>query len=267
LGTVVAIGSQVDNAKIGDIVTGYYGWSEFVCVPAKGLTILNPPPGATELDFMGVLGMTGLTAYFGLFDVGQLKEGETLVVSGAAGATGSVVCQLGKIVGAKVIAIAGSDDKCKWLEEELGVDKAINYKSPNFVKDFKDSVGYLDVYFDNVGGEILDLCLSRLNKNARIALCGAISEYNQAKPRGIQNYLTLIGQRAKIQGFLVMDYAARFGEGQAKLGEWLAAGKLQRRFHLENGLKDTPQYLNELFNGKNTGKMIVQVSAKPASRL
>jgi hypothetical protein len=267
LGTVVAVGSEVSDIKVGDSVSGAPGWTELAKIPAKSLQVIKAPQGGVPLDFMGVLGMTGLTAYFGLTDIGEIKAGETLVVSGAAGATGSVVCQIGKIVGAKVIAIAGSDDKCQWLEQEVGVDKALNYKSPDFVKDFKQSVGYLDVYFDNVGGEILDLCLSRLNKNARIVMCGAISAYNETKPRGLQNYLSLIGQRAKMQGFIVMDYGARFGEARQKLAEWLAAGKLKRRFHIEKGLEGAPQYLNHLFEGKNTGKLLVQVSSRDNSKL
>jgi len=244
------------------------GWTEYTVLPEKSVSVLKIPEGATPLDFLGVLGMTGITAYYGLVEIGQIKAGETLVVSGAAGATGSVVCQLGKLLGAKVIAIAGADDKCKWLEDDLGVDKALNYKSPTFKKDFRDSVGYLDVYFDNVGGEILDLCLTRLNKNARIALCGAISAYNSSSPHGIQNYVTLIAQSASIRGLIVMDYAPHFEECRAKLGEWLGQGKLKRKFHIQNGLKDAPSHLRELYDGKNTGKMVIKVSAEaPEAKL
>ncbi|PVG04201.1 alcohol dehydrogenase [Serendipita vermifera] len=260
-GTILAVGSEVQGMKPGDIVEGSLGWTEYTVQPAKALHILPPPPkGADPLDYLGVLGFTGITAYFGITDVAQLKEGETLVVSGAAGATGSVVCQLGKLLGAKVVAIAGSEDKCQWLENDLGVDKALNYKSPTFVEDFKKAVGYLDVYFDNVGGEILDLCLGRLNKHARVALCGAISAYNEAKPRGIHGYLNLIAQGAKIQGFILTDYASRYGEARAQLSEWMAAGKLKRKFHIREGLERAPEYLNELFAGKNTGKMLLKVS-------
>jgi len=205
--------------------------------------------------------MSGMTAYFGLFDIGQIKAGETLVVSGAAGSVGSLVCQLGKIQGAKVIAIAGSDDKCEWLEKDLGVDKALNYKSATFQADFKSSVGYLDVYFDNVGGEILDLCLSRLNKGARIPLCGAISAYNAVgAPRGLTGYLNLISQRAKIEGFVVFDYAHRYREGEKAMADWLAAGRLKRKFHIVEGLPNAPEALNLLFTGGNSGKLVVKVS-------
>ncbi|KIJ51079.1 hypothetical protein M422DRAFT_158803, partial [Sphaerobolus stellatus SS14] len=175
LGTVIKGGK---NLKPGDIVRGTLGWCDYAIANEKELEKIVVPKGANELDFLATLGTPGLTAYFGLFDVGDVKAGETLVVSGAAGAVGTVVCQLGKIKGARVIALAGSDEKVSWLEKELGVDKAINYKSPTFVADFKKHVGYLDVYFDNVGGSTLDLCLGRLNKGARVALCGAISAYS-----------------------------------------------------------------------------------------
>lgn len=163
--------------------------------------MVSPGPGVKPLDYLGVIGSSGFTAYFGIKDVLQLKSGEKLVVSGAAGSVGAIVCQLAKKLGAKVYAIAGSPQKCDWLENDLGVDKAFDYKSPSFYSDFK-SIGFIDAYFDNVGGEILDFMLSRLNKDARIALCGAISAYNGVQYR-LKNYLSLISQRAKIQGFIV----------------------------------------------------------------
>jgi NADPH-dependent curcumin reductase CurA len=234
---------------------------------------VRPPEGSTAIDYLGPLGMTGMTAYFvclivytktvfpyltllqGLLDVGKVKAGDTLVVSGAAGATGSLVCQIGKLKGAKVIAIASSS-KCSYLKNELGVDAALDYKSPTFVKDFRDTVGYLDVFFDNVGGEILDLALTRLKKGARIVLCGAISAYNAVKqPEGIKNYLTLISQRAKIEGFVVFDYRDRYAEGEADMAKWIKEGKLKRRYHIEEGLEHCPQHLGLLFSGGNTGKL------------
>jgi NADPH-dependent curcumin reductase CurA len=191
----------------------------------------------------------------GLLDVGKIKAGETLVVSGAAGATGSLVCQIGKLKGAKVIALA-SASKCAYLVDELGVDAALDYKSPTFAKDFRDTVGYLDVFFDNVGGEILDLALTRLKKNARIVLCGAISAYNSAgQPEGIKNYLTLISQRAKIEGFIVFDYKDRYAEGETEMAKWIKEGKLKRKYQIEEGLEECPQHLGLLFSGGNTGKL------------
>ncbi|KAG9125479.1 hypothetical protein FRC07_007452 [Ceratobasidium sp. 392] len=254
-----------DKLKQGDIVHGQLGWAEYVVVDAKTLRKLSPPEGSTAIDYLGPLGMTGMTAYFGLLDVGQVKAGETLVVSGAAGATGSLVCQLGKLKGAKVIAIA-SGSKCDYLVNELGVDAALDYKSPTFAKEFKEKVGYLDVFFDNVGGEILDLALTRLNKGARIALCGAISAYNSAgQPEGIKNYLTLIAQRAKIQGFIVFDYKDQFAQGEADMAKWIKEGKLKRRYQIEEGLEQCPQHLGLLFSGGNTGKLLVKIS-KEASK-
>ncbi|KAG9051539.1 hypothetical protein FS837_004049 [Tulasnella sp. UAMH 9824] len=265
IGTVVKVHETEGKLKIGDVVQGFFGWTNYALMDESKLTALNPPPGATALDYLGVLGNPALTAYFGLLEVGQLKSGDTCVVSGAAGAVGSVVCQIAKLKGAKVIAIAGSDDKCKWLETDLRVDKALNYKSPSFRDDFKN-VGYLDVYFDNVGGEILDLCLTRLNKGARVALCGAISDYNN-KPKGLTGYLNLISQRAKIEGFIVFDYVSRYEEARTELAQWLKEGKLKRRFHIEQGLENCPKHLNGLFAGVNTGKMVVQVSSMEPSRL
>ncbi|KAL0955011.1 hypothetical protein HGRIS_003933 [Hohenbuehelia grisea] len=164
--------------KPGDAVSGPFGWTEFAVMKEKDLEPLKLGPGIQVLDYLNTLGSSGLTAYFGLKDVGKIKAGETLLVSGAAGSVGAIVCQLGKKLGAKVYAIAGTPDKCEWLEKELGVVKAFNYKSPTFAKDLR-AMGYLDVFFDNVGGEILDLALTRLNQGARIVMCGAISGYSR----------------------------------------------------------------------------------------
>ncbi|KAH7930137.1 NAD(P)-binding protein [Leucogyrophana mollusca] len=259
LGVVVKSG-QGSRHRQGDLVLGAFGWTEYAIMNDKALEKIVPPPGSTPLDFLGTLGMPGMTAFFGLNDIGQLKAGETLVVSGAAGAVGSLVCQLGKKAGARVVAIAGSPDKCAWLESELEVDKALNYKSPSFRKDFKESVGYLDVYFDNVGGEILDMALSRLNRNARIVLCGAISAYNTSTPRGLMAYQNLISQRAKIQGFVVFDYASQYARARAEIASGLANGSIKRKFHIIEGLENAPKALPMLFSGGNTGKLVVKVS-------
>jgi len=259
LGVVTEKGKNV-NLKVGQLVSGTFGWTEYAVVREKDATPIDVPKGLLDIDFLNNLGMAGLTAYFGLKDVGQLKAGETLVVSGAAGAVGSMVCQLGLRAGAKVYGIAGSQDKCEWLEKEVGVTKALNYKSSSFRADFK-AVGYLDVYFDNVGGDILDLCLSRLNRNARIVLCGAISAYNTVgKPKGIQNYLTLISQRAKIEGFIVFDYAKRYPEAIAEMSKGLLDGSIKRKFHIVEGLENAPSALPMLFTGGNTGKLVVKVA-------
>jgi len=279
LGTVLTDGKTV---KKGDRVIGILGWTEFVTIGESSLRkitwvflvgyfrvdfeggICSPPPQTDALDFLNSLGLTGLTAYFGLLRVGNIKPGETLVVSGAAGATGSTVCQFGKLLGAKVIGIAGAADKCKWLVDDLGIDKAYNYKEKGWKDAFKKEVKTLDVFFDNVGGDTLDFFLTRLNQNARIVLCGAISGYNSQSFSGLRNYMALITQRAKIEGFLTMDYANQYPEAEAAIARWIREGKLKRRFQIETGLAECPQHLSLLFNGGNTGKLIVRISKEQA---
>ncbi|THV07417.1 NAD(P)-binding protein [Dendrothele bispora CBS 962.96] len=259
LGTVIAKGKNC-KLSIGQLVTGTVGWTEYVVLPEKQVTPLTVPKGIHDIDFLNNIGMAGYTAYFGLKDVGSLRPGETLVVSGAAGAVGSLTCQLGKQMDAKVFAIAGSSSKCDWLVNELGVDGAFNYKEPGWQDKFKKQVGYLDVFFDNVGGDMLDFCLTRLNKDARIVLCGAISAYNSAKPKGLQNYLTLIAMRAKIQGFIVFDYAKRYPEATEAISKGLIDGTIKRKFHIVEGIEKAPEALPMLFTGGNTGKLVVKVA-------
>ncbi|KAF9267765.1 NAD(P)-binding protein [Marasmius fiardii PR-910] len=259
LGKVVGKGSKA-KLEVGTLVTSAtIGWREYAVLPEAGLTKIEAPQGVSALDFLNTLGLTGMTAYFGLKDIGQIKKGETLVVSGAAGAVGALVVQLGKRLGAKVFAIAGTQEKCEWLEKELGADKAFNYKSPTFREDFKQ-IGYLDVYFDNVGGEILDMCLGRLNKGARIVLCGAISQYNTAKPAGLHGYLSLISQCAKMEGFIVFDYHQRFPEAIAEIAAGLKDGSIKSKFHIVDGLENASSALPMLYSGGNTGKLVVKVS-------
>ncbi|KJA26275.1 hypothetical protein HYPSUDRAFT_36553 [Hypholoma sublateritium FD-334 SS-4] len=262
LGVVIRTGPG-SKFRVGDHVYGPWGMTEYAVMADKTLEKLDILPGVKPLDYLSVLGSSGLTAYFGLKKIGELKAGEKLVVSGAAGSVGSIACQLGKAAGAKVYAIAGSDDKCKWLQSELGVDRAFNYKSPTFFKDIKE-IGYLDVYFDNVGGDMLDFMLTRLNKDARIVLCGAISAYNAAVPKGLQRYLNLISQRAKIQGFIVFDYASEYASARKELAKGLSSGTIKRKFHIvEGGIEQAPISLPMLFSGGNTGKLVVKVSEEP----
>ncbi|KAK2460355.1 hypothetical protein APHAL10511_007744 [Amanita phalloides] len=259
LGIVVEAG-QNSELRQGDYVSGTLGMTEYVVMDDKSVRTITIPPGAVLLDYLNTLGPSGLTAYFGLKDIGKLKKGETLVVSGAAGSVGAVVCQLGKAAGARVYGIAGSQEKCEWLEKELGVDGAFNYKSPTFREDSK-KFGYLDVFFDNVGGDILDLMLTRMNKGARIVLCGAISAYNNAKPKGLQNYLTLISQAATIQGFIVFDYASRYPEALQELAKGISNGSIKRKFHIiEGGVEQAPVALPMLYKGENSGKLVVRVA-------
>jgi len=260
LGTAVEVGEGC-RLQPGDIVTCMTGWTEYAVMKEEDVRVIQVPPGAQLLDFLGPLGLAGgLTAYFGLLDVAKIKAGETLVVSAAAGSVGSLVCQIGKIHGAKVIGIAGTDEKCRWLKEELKIDAALNYKSSTFYDEFKDVVGYLDVFFDNVGGDILDFVLTRLEKGARITLCGAISQYNAPKPKGISSYINLLFQRAKIEGFIVTDYRERYPEALRDLGKWISEGRIIRKFHVFEGLERAPEVYPLLFTGDNTGKLVVRVS-------
>ncbi|CAE6410849.1 unnamed protein product [Rhizoctonia solani] len=251
-----------DRIKTGDMVYGTLGWADYIVASAQTLRKLEPPEGFAALDYLGPLGTTGMTAYFGLLEVGKLKSGETLVVSAAAGAVGSLVCQMGKIKGARVIAIA-SGPKCAWLTNDLGVNAALDYKSPNFANEFGEVVGGLDVFFDNVGGEILDLALTRLNKGARVVLCGTISTYNNvglSDSKGIKNYSSLIIQRAEIRGFVVYDYRKQYEAAEANIIKWIRDGKLKCQYQIERGLERCPQHFGLLFSSGNTGKLVVKVS-------
>jgi NADPH-dependent curcumin reductase CurA len=208
--------------------------------------------------------MTGLTAYFGLEKIGLPQAGETVVVSGAAGATGSVAGQLAKLRGARVVGIAGSDDKCAWLRDELGFDAALNYRAPTFRQDFAAATpDFINVYWDNVGGEILELALARAAQRARFVMCGAISGYNAgsaAQAKGIRNLHNVIAQRIRMEGFIVMDYATEYAAARKELAGWLAEGKIKRsETIIRGGLKNVEQAFLDLFAGKNTGKLLVEV--------
>jgi NADPH-dependent curcumin reductase CurA len=220
------------------------------------------PAGVSPTAALGVFGITGMTAYFGLLDVGRVKEGDTVVVSGAAGATGSTVGQIARIKGAgKVIGIAGGPEKCAWIVEELGFDAAIDYKSQDVAARLREEAPRgVDLYFDNVGGEILDACLSQLALRGRVVLCGAIANYNaEGRPTGPANYLSLLIRRGRMEGFIILDYLDRFPEGQAEMAGWLSSGQIKSAEHVVDGLEHAPDALNLLFTGGNTGKVIVRV--------
>jgi NADPH-dependent curcumin reductase CurA len=237
-----------------------FGWRVYNVAKAEGLMKISPAVPVTTA--LGVLGMPGLTAYFGLLDIGKPKEGETVVVSGAAGAVGMTVCQIAKIKGCRVVGIAGSDDKNQYLREELSVDAAINYKNAGIQQALKESCPKgVDVYFDNVGGEISDAVLPLLKHGARVVICGQISFYCLAKPDvgpRVQPYLLV--NSALMQGFIITDYAARFSEGVTQLAQWLAAGKLKYAENIVEGFENTPQAFIGLFSGDNLGKQIVKVA-------
>jgi NADPH-dependent curcumin reductase CurA len=263
-GGTIGIVEESRNAKfpVGTHVQGLLGWQEYAVSDGQGISILPVNPAIPLTAYMGLFSHIGMTAYFGLLDVGKPKAGETLVVSGAAGATGSLVGQIGKIVGCRVVGIAGSDDKCKWLTEELGFDAAINYKTEDVQAGLKKHCpAGIDVYFENVGGKILDAVLTLINLKARIALCGLISTYNATEPvPGPYNFAAILGRRARIEGFIVLDYMDRAAECFADLGKWLMEGKLKYRVDEVEGLKNAPTAINKLFSGSNTGKLVVKIS-------
>lgn len=244
----------------GDIVTGMLGWQLYSVATAQELVKIDPTlaPVTTAL---GMLGMPGLTAYFGLLEIGRPKEGETVVVSGAAGAVGMTVCQIAKIKGCRVVGIAGSDEKNQYLEHELWVDATINYKAGDMRQALKDACPEgVDVYFDNVGGEVSDAVMPLINKGARIPICGQISLYNLAKldvgPR-VQPYLLV--KSALMQGFIITDYAPRFSEGITQLVRWKAEGKLKYAENIVEGFENAPRAFLGLFKGENLGKQLVKV--------
>ncbi|WP_128894061.1 NADP-dependent oxidoreductase [Longirhabdus pacifica] len=246
--------------KQGDIVLTQSGWQTYAVIPAETAMKIDPElaPISTAL---GTIGMPGLTAYFGLLDIGKPQEGETVVVSGAAGAVGSVVGQIAKIKGAKVIGIAGSDEKNAYLKEELGFDEVINYKTENVFEAIQKACpNGVDVYFDNVGGDITDAVLLQINQGARIVLCGQISMYNLEDPEvGPRLLVKLVQNSALMQGFIVTNYMHRFGEGFKQLGQWVAEGKIKYRENIVEGFEHTPQAFLGLFSGENIGKQLVQV--------
>jgi NADPH-dependent curcumin reductase CurA len=253
--------SRNPNFKIGDHVSGLLGWQEYAISDGTGIGKLPEIPGLPLTAHLGLFGHIGLTAYYGLLDVGQPKAGETLVVSAAAGAVGSLVGQIGKIVGCRVVGIAGADEKCRWLTDDLGFDAAINYKRENVFEALKrECPKGIDVDFENVGGEILDSVLALINLGARISLCGMISQYNATDRRpGPSNLFMLIVRRARMQGFLVSDYMSRAAEAMSELGRWYKEGRIKYRVDVVEGLEHTPRAVNKLFDGSNQGKLVVKI--------
>jgi NADPH-dependent curcumin reductase len=263
LGTVVE--SNSPDYKVGDLVNGLLGWQDYAVLDEKMIFKPQIIPKGLPVPlpvFLGAAGMTGLTAYFGLLDIGQPKEGETLVVSAAAGAVGSIVGQIGKLKGCRVVGIAGSDDKCAWLKAELGFDAAVNYKNPDWKKQLREACPKgIDIDFENVGGEIMHTVFSMLNLHARVVLCGLISGYNDPDmSKASANLAPILTKRIKIQGFIILDYAKRSSEGIGQLAEWIAQGKIKHRETIVEGLEHAPDALNKLFDGDNYGKLLVKIS-------
>jgi NADPH-dependent curcumin reductase CurA len=259
-GQVVA--SRAPQLAVGDYVTGLLGVQEYAVVNGNALMKVDAELAPLPVQ-LGALGMPGLTAYFGLLEIGRPVEGETVVVSGAAGAVGGVVGQIAKLKGCRAIGIAGGADKCRHVVEELGFDAAIDYKSEEVAAALRRHCpDGIDVYFDNVGGEILDAALARLGRGARVVVCGAISQYNATDGmRGPANYMSLLVHRASMAGFLVFDYADRYAEGVRQLAQWLTAGKLVPREDIAEGFETFPDTLVRLFKGENVGKLVLKVDS------
>jgi NADPH-dependent curcumin reductase CurA len=259
VGRVLA--SEHPGFQPGDHISGVFGVQEYALSDGRGVMKIDPSI-APAPTYLGTLGLSGLTAYFGLFDVGRLKEGDTVAVSGAAGAVGNVAGQIAKLKGARVVGIAGGEAKCRWLVDDLGFDAAIDYKEQDVRAALRESApNGVDLFFDNVGGEILDAVLTRLARGARIVICGAVSQYNATDGvRGPANYLSLLVARASMTGMVIFDYASRYGEATSEIAAWLADGRLiSREDVLEGGVQTFPDALLKLFAGENTGKLVLRV--------
>ncbi len=258
------IASSNPAFAVGDHVTGMLGAQEYALISseaARGLTKVDPKLVPLPV-YVGALGITGLTAYFGLLDVGQAKAGDTVVISGAAGATGMVAGQIAKIKGCRAIGLAGGPEKCNYIVKELGFDAAIDYKNENVAEALRRHCPQgVNVYFDNVGGDILDIVLAQLARGARVVICGAISQYNSTTGiKGPANYLSLLVNSARMEGFVVFNYLSRYGEAAREMAGWMMAGKLKSREDIVEGFQTFPETLLKLFRGENIGKLMIKVA-------
>lgn len=262
------IQSNDPQLPVGALVHGLIGWQDYVVsnksVPF-GFTPLPPRLAVPPEVMLSVLGMTGITAYFGLREIGAPKPGETVVISAASGAVGSIAGQIAKIEGCRVVGLAGSDDRCTWLTQDLGFDAAINYKAADWKKQLRAACPKgVDIDFENVGGEIMQAVFSMLNLHARVVLCGLISGYNGYNPTASHVDLgPILVKRVRIEGFIVLDYAKRYLEAVMQLGQWLAAGKIKHRETIVEGLEHAPETLNRLFDGEKFGKLLLKISEAP----
>ncbi len=255
------VDSKLAGYQVGDYVYGMSGVQQYCHTNGYGWVKVDPEVLPLE-RYLGTLGMPGFTAYFGLLDIGQPKEGETVLVSGAAGAVGSVVGQIAKLQGCRAVGIAGGSEKCKYVVEELGFDACIDYKNENVYKGIKEHCSKgVDIYFDNVGGEILDMALAHINPGARIPICGAISQYNNTeKIQGPSNYLSLLVNGARMEGFVVIQFTSRYGEAAKQLSKWVAQGKIKSQEHVERGIDQFYPTFLKLFSGDKKGKLVLQVA-------
>ncbi len=254
--------SRHPDFAVGDLLNGGFGWQDYAISDGQGLIPPRKiPAGIDPAMTLSVLGMTGMTAYFGLLDVGALKAGDTVLVSGAAGATGSVASQIARIKGCHVVGIAGGEEKCAWLRDVAGLDGVIDYKSDKLPRAIHQHFPKgIDVYFDNVGAETLDAALGQLAQNGRVVLCGAISGYNNPEGAALKNYSNLIIQRGRMQGFIILDYAQQYGVALKDLSQWLASGELKFRVDMQEGLENAPATFQRIFTGANKGKQLLKVA-------
>jgi NADPH-dependent curcumin reductase CurA len=261
-GLAEVVESRNPQFKKGDKLAGFTGLQEYLVVDGRERMPFHKTPSipfVSDSVFLGVLGINGLTAYFGMMDIAKPQKGETLVVSAAAGATGSIAGQIGKIHGCRVVGIAGSDEKCQWLTSDLGFDAAVNYKHPDWKEKLAAATPKgVDINFENVGGEVMNAVLGRMNLFGRVVLCGLISGYNKEDP-GLASFATVLIKRLRVQGFIVIDYAARFQEAGTELGKWMMLRKLKHRETFVDGLEKAPDAINMLFTGSNIGKLLVRL--------
>lgn len=266
-GIAIGVVEKSRNAgfREGDLVQGMLGWQDHALSDGAGLTKLRRISGVPLTAYLGLFGHIGMTAYFGLLEIGKPRTRETLVVTGAAGAVGSLVGQIGKIKGCRVVGIAGSDQKCRWITEELGFDAAINYKTEPVEKRLPELCpDGIDVDFENVGGKILDAILGLINVKARIVICGLISQYNATEPvPGPANFFNVLIRRARIEGFIILDYMDRIEEMMDDMNRWHREGKIRYRVDVIEGLENAPIGINKLFDGTNRGKLLVKMSEEP----
>ncbi len=256
----VVIESKHEKFKVGDYVVGSGGVQQYVATSGKGWYPVQADLAPLPL-FLSALGMTGFTAYFGLLEVGKPRPGETILVSGAAGAVGSMVGQIGKIKECRVVGIAGGEKKCRYIVDDLGFDAAIDYKNEDVRKSIKEHCpDGVDVFFDNVGGEILDAALTRINRKARIVVCGGISQYNSDEMRGPKNYYSILMNRARMEGFIVFDFAHQYETAARQLALWLSQGKIRSKEHIVEGIENFYQTFLRLFSGEKLGKLILKVN-------
>ena len=246
----------------GQLVQGQLGWQDYALLDGGSARLNVVPEGVPIPIAMSVLGITGLTAYFGLLEIGRPEAGETVVVSAAAGATGSVVGQIARLKGCRVVGIAGGEEKCRWLFDEARFDAAIDYRSEDVAARLAELCPRgIDVYFDNVGGEILDAALARLALKGRVVLCGAIADYNRSElGPGPRNYLNLLLQRGRMEGFIILDFLGRAGEAVADLAHWVEAGEIKVQVDIQEGLENAPRTLRRLFTGANRGKQLLKIA-------